>query len=269
LRGERELRFLGFSRQLFPQRPLFALTFSALFGIQPCALFGLRLDPGCLRGRADFIDDLRKTRHLFMDGLRRGGWIGGRNEGAGLKRLVDEGSEIPDAKLTRDLERGQRLSMISAMCMRRFVAGDPHLVKKVGDFSRNHAFEFQATEQVGLRLLWARKQAGLCSGELSEQLAELAKLDEGGAGIIAKVPLGRSAKPHQLHIMFRKETEVGTLDWRVTHRYRSPGVKTKEQIFLRLLWSMRFIVPNNAIRKSNQTAKLHNLKEKISEMCIP
>ena len=90
-----------------------------------------------------------------MKGLRRSGRIGGRNEGAGLKCLVDEGSEIPDTKLTRDLERGQGLSMISAMCMRRFVADDPHLVKEVGDFSRNHAFEFEAAKQIRLQLVRA------------------------------------------------------------------------------------------------------------------
>ena len=153
-----------------------------------------------------------------MEGLRRGGWIGGRNEGAGLKCLVDEGSEIPDAKLTRDLERGQRLSMISAMSMRRFVADDSHLMKKVGDFSRYHAFEFEAAKQIRLLLVRACEQASFCSRELGEQFPELPKLDEGGAGVIAEIPLGQRAKAHELDVMLGKKSEVCTCDRRIiTH----------------------------------------------------
>ena len=210
--GERELRFLGLSRQLFPQRPLFALTFGPLFGIQARARFGFRLDPGGLGGRAEFIDDLPKTRHLFMESLRRGGRIGGRNEGTGLERLVDEGPEIPNAELTRDFERGQCLRMIAAMGMRRLVADDPHLVKEIGDLGRNHPLEFEAPEQVRLRFVRAGELSGFRSGQLGQQFAELPKFDQAGVRIIAKISLGQCAKARELHVMLGQEPKVRRLN---------------------------------------------------------
>jgi GNAT superfamily N-acetyltransferase len=61
-------------------------------------------------------------------------------------------------------ERGPRFCVISAMRMRRFVADDAHLVKKTGDLSWNHALEFEATEQIGLRFLGIGKLARFRAG---------------------------------------------------------------------------------------------------------
>ena len=162
-----------------------------------------------------------------MEGLRRGGRIGGRNEGAGLKRLVDEGSEIPDTKLTRDLERGQGLSMITAKGMRRFVADDPHLVKEIGDPGRNHALEFETAKQIRLLFVWACEQACFRSRHLREQFPELPKLDERGAGIVTKIPFRQRTEAHELHVMLGKESEVRTRDRSITHIYTSPAPRRK------------------------------------------
>ncbi len=100
--------------------------------------------------------------------------------------------------------------MISAMCMRRLIADDPHLVKEIGNLGWNHSLEFEAAKQIRLLFVRACEQASFCSRQLGEQFPELPKLDEGGAGVIAKIPLGQRAKAHELHVMLREEAEVRT-----------------------------------------------------------
>ena len=54
----------------------------------------------------------------------------------------------------------------------------------------------------------AREQARFRSRQLSEQFPELPKLDERGAGVIAKIPLGQRAKAHELGIVLAQEAEI-------------------------------------------------------------
>ena len=113
--------------------------------------------------------------------------------------------------------------------------------------SRNHAFEFEAAKQIRLLLVRACEQASFCSRQLGKQFPELTKLDEGGAGVIAEIPLGQRPKAHELDIVLGKKSEVCTCDRRITHKHVT-GALTKVQLLS---------------NRRNKAAKLHNLKEKV------
>ena len=84
------------------------------------------------------------------------------------------------------------------MC--RLIAGDPHLMKVVGHFGRQHALEFQAAKQIGLRLIRDGEQPGFRGCELGQQFAELAKLDQRRIGIV-KIAFGQRAESDKSRIM--------------------------------------------------------------------
>ena len=87
----------------------------------------------------------------------------------------------------------------------RPVACDAELVKEVRGFTRKNAFEFQASQQIGLRFFRRSKKSCACRSRLSEQFSELPKLDEAGIGIVLKIVFRQCPEAHQLRaISFEK-----------------------------------------------------------------
>ena len=101
---------------------------------------------------------------------------------------------VPDAKLACDLECGQGMRMIAAERMRRGIAADPHLMEEVCGLTRQHALEFEAPKQIGLKFIRFRELSGFCSRQLSQQFCELPKLHQRCVGIVPKIPLGQGAQ---------------------------------------------------------------------------
>jgi hypothetical protein len=87
-------------------------------------------------------------------------------------------------------------------------------MKEIGDLEWQHAFEFEAAEQIRLRFIRLRKLPGFRGCQLGQQFGKLPKLHQRCVWIVAKIPFGQGAKTGELRVMRGKKAEVGSLDRR-------------------------------------------------------
>jgi hypothetical protein len=91
-------------------------------------------------------------------------------------------------------------------------------MEKIRHFARQHAFEFEPAEQIGLRLIRFCQLAGFRGSELGQKFCELSQLHQRGVRIIPEIPLGQGAKTRKLRVVLGEKSEIGCLDWRAAHR---------------------------------------------------
>jgi hypothetical protein len=81
------------------------------------------------------------------------------------------------------------LRMITALRMGCLIASHPDLMEEIGNLCRQHALEFEAPQQIALRLFRTGEETGLGGSELGQQFGKLSKLDEAGVRIVCEIPL--------------------------------------------------------------------------------
>lgn len=133
---------------------------------------------------------------------------GGRDEGPGLEGGVLEGTVEPDRKLPGDFEGGERPFVVALQAMGRGVAAAPDLVEELGDLARNQSVVTQPPQQVELGLGGGFVQADLGRDHLTQELRELAELDQRGVGILREVPLCQQPQAQELVIVLPQVGEV-------------------------------------------------------------
>jgi hypothetical protein len=121
----------------------------------------------------------------------------------------------PDGELAGDLEVGEGVAVFAGQVMGGAVAGSAQLVKEINDILRGCPFDLEAAEQVGLRLFGGGKEAGARGDLLGKLFAPLAQLDQGGAGVVAKVALGQGGELDKLFVVVGEKGEIGGVDLQV------------------------------------------------------
>src|SRR4051812_11689565 len=81
-------------------------------------------------------------------------------------------------------------------------------MENVGSLFRDDALESQPAKGVLERLPVAKVQRMTGGNGLGQQLGELAQLEDGGAGIVAEIPLGERPQLDQLWIVCGQEPEI-------------------------------------------------------------
>ena len=98
--------------------------------------------------------------------------------------------------------------MVALVLVRRGVAGAAEIVEEVDHLARHRALTAQAGEQLGLRFLDARIDAGPGGELLGHELPELAELHQAGDGIFGEILLGPHGGEHQPGVVARQKAEV-------------------------------------------------------------
>jgi hypothetical protein len=101
--------------------------------------------------------------------------------------------------------------VLGAEAMVGLVALDSQGVEQVTDVVVELDLATEAKQQVGLRGIGVESDAGKYGQILGQRLAELAQLDQGGAGIAGEHALGRAGELEEDRIVHLEESEVTAL----------------------------------------------------------
>src|SRR6266536_2549558 len=210
----RNLQRLAFALggELFPDSPFLSLPceplFHALSGTGVFLGFASRTAGGIVA----FGHTPTEAFNLFLQGSRCIDGLRWRDKRARFEiRLLPVGAMEPDAKLTSEFQRRQRICVIASRLMNRPVARLAKRVENVRSFFRNDALIREAAKRLFKSLAFAKIERVMGGNRLAQKLGKLAQLEDRRTGIVAKISLRQRPELHQLGVVNAQEREIDSI----------------------------------------------------------